>query len=67
MVDDVLLDGRSKVNVIVDGLKQKLGLAPPLPPPHNQPYSTYKWLISHLANHWELFPILGSKFMAYRT
>ncbi len=29
MVDNVLLDGRSKVNVVTDGLRQKLGLPPP--------------------------------------
>jgi hypothetical protein len=34
MVDDVLLDGGSRVNAIIDGLRQKLRLPPP-PPPFN--------------------------------
>jgi hypothetical protein len=35
MVDNVLLDGGSRVNVIVDGLRRKLGLPPPQPIPFN--------------------------------
>jgi hypothetical protein len=35
MVDDVLLDGRSKANAITYGLKQKLRLPPPQPTPFN--------------------------------
>jgi len=31
MVDDVLLDGMSKVNTIINGLRQKLGLPPQKP------------------------------------
>jgi hypothetical protein len=35
MVDNVLLDGGSKVNVITNELRQKLGLPPPQPTPFN--------------------------------
>jgi hypothetical protein len=59
MVDDVLLDGRSRVNAITYGVRQKLGLPLPPPPPF---HSTYGWLIFHLTNHWGLYPILGSEF-----
>jgi len=62
MVDDVLLDGGSRVNAITYGLRKNLGLPPP-----NQLHSTYNWLISHSTNHHELFPILGLEFMAYHT
>jgi hypothetical protein len=29
MVDDVILDGGSRVNIIIDGLRQKIKLPPP--------------------------------------
>jgi hypothetical protein len=51
---DVLLDEGSKVNAITDGLKQNLRLPPPLA----SSIQTYEWLISHLTNHWGLYPIL---------
>jgi hypothetical protein len=35
MVDDILLDGSSRVNAIIDGLRRKLGLLLPQPTPFN--------------------------------
>jgi hypothetical protein len=34
-IDDVLLDGRSKVNIIIEQLRVKLGLLKPNPAPYN--------------------------------
>jgi len=34
-IGDVLLDGRSKVNIIIEQLKVKLGLPKPKPTPYN--------------------------------
>jgi hypothetical protein len=57
MVDNVLLDGGSRVNAITNGLRQKLRF----PPPPNQFHSTYEWLIFHSTNPLGIIPNIRIK------
>jgi hypothetical protein len=62
MVDVVLLDGRSRVNVITNGLRWKLRLLPPWLAPFN-----LQMVVFLFSKPLGIIPILGSKFMGYHT